>query len=137
MRAEFLLVLFQDGDCDIGAMVGYSFIAVERIGKDESAFERARAVLQSADVGFPAFCYQQVDHLLQGLDPKKRYRLRELNAESWRWPHSPLLGKCTDFVAEMAKGARLPTGEALARVGLPVWLGDKDYDSAVFELVAE
>ena len=71
---------------------------------------------------------------LQGLDPNKRYRLRELNTESWRTPHSPLLGKCTDFVAEMDEKI-LPTGEALMTFGLPVSLGDKDYDSAVFELV--
>ena len=75
--------------------------------------------------------------VLQGLDPAKRYRLRELNTESWRWPHSPLLGKCTDFVAEMEKGAAVPTGEALMKMGLPVSLGDKDYDSAIFELIAE
>ena len=73
---------------------------------------------------------------LQGLDPAKRYRLRELNTEHWRRPHSPLLGACTDFVSEMKDGP-LPTGETLAKVGLPVELGDKDYDSAVFELVGE
>ena len=74
--------------------------------------------------------------VMQGLDPKKHYRLRELNTESWRTPHSPLLGKCTDFVAEMDEKI-LPTGEALMTFGLPVSLGDKDYDSAIFELVAE
>jgi len=74
--------------------------------------------------------------VLQGLDPARRYRLRELNTESWRRPHSPLLGKCTDFVAEMAEGP-LPTGEALMKFGLPVLLGDKDYDSAILELIAE
>ena len=73
---------------------------------------------------------------LQGLDPARRYRLRELNTEHWRRPHSPLLGACTDFVAEMKDGP-LPTGEALMKVGLPISLGDKDYDSAVFELAAE
>ena len=73
---------------------------------------------------------------MQGLDPAKRYRLRELNTESWRGPHSPLLGKCTDFVAEMAEGP-LPTGEALMKLGLPVLLGDKDYDSAILELIVE
>lgn len=73
---------------------------------------------------------------LQGLDPNKRYRLRELNTESWRWPHSPLLGKCTDFAAEMS-GDSLPSGEALMTFGLPIVLGDKDYDSAIFELEAE
>ena len=73
---------------------------------------------------------------LQGLDPAKRYRLRELNTEHWRRPHSPLLDTCTDFVAEMKDGP-LPTGEALMAVGLPVDLGDRDYDSAVFELTAE
>ena len=75
--------------------------------------------------------------VMQGLDPKKRYRLRELNTESWRGPHSPLLGKCTDFVAEMEKDAAVPTGEALMKMGLPVSLGSKDYDSAIFELIAE
>ena len=74
--------------------------------------------------------------VLQGLDPAKRYRLRELNTESWRKPHSPLLGKCTDFVAEMEEKT-IPTGEALMKFGLPVSLGDKDYDSAIFELIAE
>ena len=73
---------------------------------------------------------------LQGLDPARRYRLRELNTEHWRQPHSPLLGKCTGFVAEMKQGP-LPTGESLMKVGLPVSLGDKDYDSAVFELAGE
>ncbi len=73
---------------------------------------------------------------LQGLDPARRYRLHELNTEHWRRPHSPLLGACTDFVAEMKDGP-LPTGEALMKVGLPISLGDKDYDSAVFELAAE
>ena len=29
------------------------------------------------------------------------------------------------------------TGESLMKVGLPVSLGDKDYDSAVFELAGE
>ena len=71
---------------------------------------------------------------LQGLDPNKRYRLRELNTESWRCPHSPLLGKCTDFGAEMSEDS-LPSGEALMTFGLPIILGDKDYDSAIFELV--
>ena len=74
--------------------------------------------------------------VMQGLDPAKRYRLRELNTESWRTPHSPLLGKCTDFVAEMDEKT-LPTGEALMTYGLPVSLGDKDYDSAILELIAE
>ena len=74
---------------------------------------------------------------MQGLDPKKRYRLRELNTESWRWPHSSLLAKCTDFVAEMAESVKPPTGEALMKFGLPVSLGDKDYDSSILELVAE
>ena len=73
---------------------------------------------------------------LQGLDPARRYRLRELNTEHWRSPHSPILGPCADFVAEMKAGP-VPTGEALMKVGLPIVLGDKDYDSAVFELVAE
>ena len=73
--------------------------------------------------------------MLQGLDPAKRYRIRELNTESWRRAHSPLLGKCTDFTAEMADG-QLPTGEALMKVGLPILLGDRDYDSAILELVA-
>lgn len=31
----------------------------------------------------------------------------------------------------------LPTGEALMKMGLPVSLGSKDYDSAIFELIAE
>jgi alpha-galactosidase len=74
--------------------------------------------------------------VLQGLDPKKRYRVRELNTEAWRRPHSPLLGKCTDFVAEMEEKTT-PTGEALMKFGLPVSLGDKDYDSAIFELISE
>ena len=70
---------------------------------------------------------------LQGLDPAKRYRVRELNTEAWRVAHSPILAKPTDFVAEMADGP-LPSGEALMTFGLPVILGDRDYDSAVFEL---
>ena len=72
---------------------------------------------------------------LQGLDPEKRYRVRELNTEHWRWPHSPIIGKCTDYVAEMLD-VTPPSGEALMELGLPVIIGDRDYDSAVLELSA-
>ena len=68
MRAEFLLALFQYGDCNIGAMVGYSFITVECISKDESTLQGAYAVLKPMDMVFPSFGYQQIDHLLQRLD---------------------------------------------------------------------
>jgi alpha-galactosidase len=73
---------------------------------------------------------------LQGLDPAKRYRLKEINTEFWRSPHSPLIAKPTDFVAEMRPG-ELPSGESLMKFGLPIILGDRDYDSAIFVLTAE
>ena len=72
---------------------------------------------------------------LQGLDPAKRYRVRELNTEAWRVAHSPILAKPVDYIAEPS-GGPLPSGEALMTFGLPVILGDRDYDSAVFELTA-
>ena len=58
---------------------------------------------------------------LQGLDPAKRYRLTEINKEGR--DHSRVNGKVVG-------------GAALADMGLPIKLVG-DYDSAVFELVAE
>ena len=39
--------------------------------------------------------------------------------------------------ADKMEEKTIPTGEALMKFGLPVSLGDKDYDSAIFELIAE
>ena len=59
--------------------------------------------------------------LLGGLDPAKRYQVSEINKE--KRDHSRVNG-------------RKLSGEALLGMGLPVKL-EGDYDSAVFELVAE
>ena len=77
---------------------------------------------------------------LQGLDPAKKYRLREINVAldgNGPRPHSKLLGMPQGFRAEMRKDVAPLSGEALMGLGLPIRLGDKDYDSAVFELYAE
>lgn len=59
--------------------------------------------------------------LLQGLDPAKRYRISEVNKE--KKDHSRVNGKTLG-------------GAALEALGLPIKL-EGDYDSAVFELVAQ
>ncbi len=59
--------------------------------------------------------------LLQGLDPALRYRLSEVNKE--KREHSRVNG-------------RIVGGAALMGMGLPIKL-EGDYDSAIFELVAE
>lgn len=58
---------------------------------------------------------------LQGLDPGKRYKITEINKE--KRDHSRVHGKTLG-------------GTALVGMGLPIKL-EGDYDSAVFELVAE
>lgn len=77
---------------------------------------------------------------LQGLDPTKKYRLREINIArdgNGPRPHAKLLGRPQGFRAEMRADVAPLSGEALMSLGLPVVLGEKDYDSAVFELIAE
>ena len=74
---------------------------------------------------------------LQGLDPAKKYRLRELNTWPKSWAHSKLLKRPDAYRAEMADGVAPVSGEALMKLGLPIWLGTDDYDSAVFELFCE
>jgi alpha-galactosidase len=59
--------------------------------------------------------------LLEGLDPAKRYRVSEINKE--KRDHSRVNGRTLG-------------GESLMGMGLPIKL-EGDYDSAVFELVAE
>jgi alpha-galactosidase len=58
---------------------------------------------------------------LQGLDPGKRYKITEINKE--KRDHSRVNGKTLG-------------GTALLGMGLPIKL-EGDYDSAVFELVAD
>lgn len=64
--------------------------------------------------------------ILRGLDADARYVVRELNMPVKATSH-----------ARLADGKTPVSGEALMTSGLPFVLGTADYDSAVFELMAE